>query len=198
MADKNHRPVLQSDNPAGGVHIIRQGRERVLDSDGVKAARFKDGDDLAPTATVREGAVNKNDVGHGLLLRLCTNSAQENGRYSDRSRKNRRNCCHRVLLKLRLFRSARSTELCNARAACDLHNFADVDRPNESLRRTAGTRAHMMAGGYTRDVVALPSLRSLPLSTCAPNSTRITGPPITEFGSVAIRTVRTTSSQNRI
>src|SRR5262245_48635097 len=94
--------------------------------------------------------------------------------------------------KVRSFCSARSTELCNARAASDLHNFADVDRPNECVRRTAGTRAHMMAGGYTRDVVALPSLRSLPSFDVPAELESLAGPPIPEFGSGAIRTVRKT------
>jgi hypothetical protein len=54
----------------------------------VKAALFKNWNDLGPTSAVSEGPVNQNDILHGSLLRVSTCGPGEGGGGSDASGKN--------------------------------------------------------------------------------------------------------------
>src|SRR5262249_18303667 len=85
---ENDRTVLHGDDSTCRIGIVRQRRERILNGDSVKAAFFKDWNDLGPTAAVREGSVNENDILDGRLLRLSICSAGEGGGGCDASCEN--------------------------------------------------------------------------------------------------------------
>src|SRR5262245_9054472 len=64
VTDQDHRSILKCNQPARGIGIIRQRRERILNGDDMKAARFEDRNDLSPTRSICKSAVNQQDVLH--------------------------------------------------------------------------------------------------------------------------------------
>src|SRR5262245_26547571 len=66
VTDQDHRPILKRDQPASGIGIVFERRERILNGDDMKSARFEDRNDLSPTRSISESAVNQQDVLDGL------------------------------------------------------------------------------------------------------------------------------------
>jgi hypothetical protein len=68
MTNEDDWAILHGDNPTSRIDVIRQRGQRVLNSDNMKAACFKDWNNFRPARTIRKGSVNEHDVLHGWLL----------------------------------------------------------------------------------------------------------------------------------